>query len=69
MWIKILIFLDLFIIIASLFSGAVFLVKEKGQNKKMVNALTVRVIASVIMVILIAVGIQTGALTPHGVGN
>lgn len=68
MIIKILMFLDLLVIIISLFSGMFFLVKDEGKTKKTVNALTVRVIASVVMVILIAIGIYTGQLQPHGLG-
>jgi hypothetical protein len=40
---------------------------DKGQSKKMVNALTVRVALSVLLFILLFVAWYTGQITPHGV--
>ena len=67
MIIKILIAICFLVIFVSLFRGLVFLVKEDQQSKKLVNALTVRVSAAVILVILVIIGITTGDLQPHGI--
>ncbi|RMH47822.1 MAG: twin transmembrane helix small protein [Gammaproteobacteria bacterium] len=67
MFIKLLMFLTFMVIIASLFRGLFTLVKDQGRSKRTVNALTVRVVASAIFIILIVIGIKTGALKPHGV--
>ena len=47
MLIKILIVVVLVAIILSLFSGLFHLVKEEGRSRRMVNALTVRIVLSV----------------------
>ena len=47
--IKILIVLVLAAIVASLGSGLFHLVRDEGQSKRMVNALTVRVALSVLL--------------------
>jgi branched-subunit amino acid transport protein AzlD len=67
MIIKVLIAICLLVIIVSLFRGLVFLVKEDQKSKKLVNALTVRVSAAVILILLIIIGIKTGELQPHGI--
>ncbi len=67
MLIKILIFITLLVVLVSLFRGLFFLVKDQGKSKRTVNALTIRVIAAAVLIILIVIGIQTGALQPHGI--
>ncbi|HEX5637061.1 MAG: twin transmembrane helix small protein [Gammaproteobacteria bacterium] len=67
MLIKSLIVLVLIAILASLFSGMFFLVKDNGQSKRTVKALTVRIVLSVILFILIMVAFATGQIQPHGV--
>lgn len=67
MLIKILIFITLIVMLASLFRGLIFLVKDQGKSKRTVNALTVRVVAAAVMIILIIIGIKTGAIQPHGI--
>jgi hypothetical protein len=65
--IKILIVLTLAAIVASLFSGLFHLVKDEGQSKRMVNALTVRVALSVLLFVLLFVAWRTGLIEPHHV--
>jgi hypothetical protein len=65
MLIKILIVAVLVAIVASLGSGLFHLVKEEDQSKKMVNALTVRIVLSVALFILLFVAWQQGLITPH----
>lgn len=67
MLIKLLMLVTFLVIIVSLFRGLFTLVKDQGRSKRTVNALTVRVIASAIFIALIAIGIKTGALKPHGI--
>jgi hypothetical protein len=65
--IKILIIVALIAIIASLASGMVFLVKDKGQSERTAKALTVRIGLSVLLFGLLMLGIFTGHIKPHGI--
>ena len=67
MLIKILIVAVLFAIVLSLGSGLFHLVRDDGQSKKMVNALTVRIALSVALFILLFIAWQQGLITPHHV--
>jgi hypothetical protein len=67
MLIKILLLISFLVIVGSLFRGLFTLVKDQGESKRTVNALTVRVIASAIFIALLAWGIHSGVLKPHGV--
>ena len=66
MYTKIIVVLFLFFIIASLFSGLYYLVKDKGTSERTVRALTVRISLSVLLFILLIIGYATGLLQPHG---
>ena len=63
--IKFLIVMTLAAIVASLATGLFHLVKDEGQSKRMVNALTVRIALSV----LLFVAWKGGMIQPHGVGR
>ena len=63
---KIIIVSLLFIVIFSLASAMIHLVKGKGQSDKMVKALTWRIGLSVFIFILLLIGQATGLITPHG---
>jgi hypothetical protein len=65
--IKMLIVVALIAIIASLASGMVFLVKDKGQSERTARALTVRISLSVLLFGLLMLGIFTGHIKPHGI--
>lgn len=67
--IKVLIVLTLAAIVASLFSGLFHLVKDEGQSKRMVNALTLRIALSVLLFILLFVAWRGGVIEPHHLGN
>jgi succinate dehydrogenase/fumarate reductase cytochrome b subunit len=67
--IKILIVIVLIAIILSLGSGLFHLVNDKGDSKKMVRALTVRVALSVALFILLFIAWQQGIIEPHGPGR
>jgi hypothetical protein len=65
--IKPLILLVLVAIVASLGSGLFHLVKDEGQSKRMVNALTVRVVLSVLLFLMLFVAWRAGLIEPHHV--
>ncbi|MFN3578871.1 MAG: twin transmembrane helix small protein [Pseudomonas sp.] len=60
MWLKLAILVLLLAIIASLFSGLVFLVKDTNNSGRVVNALTVRIALTVAVVLLISYGFWSG---------
>lgn len=65
--IKILILGVLVAIVASLGSALFHLSSGKGDSKKMVRALTVRIVLSVVLFLLLFVAWYFGLITPHGV--
>ncbi len=67
--IKLLIVACLIAIVVSLGSGLFHLVNDKGDSKKMVRALTVRVALSVALFILLFIAWSQGLIQPHGVGR
>jgi hypothetical protein len=67
--IKILIVLCLIGIVISLGSGLFHLVNDKGNSRKMVGALTVRIVLSVVLFILLFIGWSQGLIQPHSVGR
>ncbi|RMH89021.1 twin transmembrane helix small protein [Lysobacter pythonis] len=50
---------------ASLF----YMVSDKGQSKRTVNALTKRIALSVALILILALSIKMGWIVPHGVGR
>ena len=69
MLIKTLIFFAFALMISTLFRGLFFLGKDGDNKKGLINALTLRVVSAVILVILIIIGIKTGTLQPHGLNS
>ena len=67
--IKILIVLCLLAIIASLGTGLFHLVSDKGNSKRMANALTVRIALSVALFILLFIAWKQGLIQPHGIAK
>lgn len=57
-----------FIILAALFSGLFFLVRDQGRSTRTVKALTWRIGLSVALFLLLLVGYYFGLVTPHGIG-
>jgi hypothetical protein len=64
--IKLLIVLCLIGIVISLGSGLFHLVSDRGQSRKMVTSLTVRVGLSVALFILLFIAWSQGLIQPHG---
>ncbi len=64
---KLLILFVLLLIALSLSSGMLFLVRDKGKSNRTVQALTIRIILSIILFILLFVGFKYDLIRPHGV--
>lgn len=67
--IKLLVLAALIGIVFSLASGMYHLMTDKGDSKKMVKALTVRVALSVGLFILLLIAWSQGFIQPHGLGR
>lgn len=63
--IRITILLTLFVIVASLGSGLFYLIRDRGESRRTLNALTVRITLSIILFVLILVGFLTGTIAPN----
>ena len=64
---KIAIVLLLAIILISLASGLIFLVRDKGKSDRTVKSLTLRIVLSIALFILLFIGFATGLIKPHGI--
>ncbi|GAB3729846.1 twin transmembrane helix small protein [Luteimonas pelagia] len=51
----------------NLFAGLYYMLADKGDSKRTVNALTRRIVLSVALILLVGAGIATGYIEPHGV--
>ncbi|HPA01449.1 MAG TPA: twin transmembrane helix small protein [Chiayiivirga sp.] len=69
MWPKVIIVAFLVLILYNLGAGLYYMIRDKGQTNRTVNALTWRVGLSVALVIFLILGIWTGLISPHGVGG
>ena len=56
------------LILASLFSGLFFLIRDQGKSKRTVKALTWRVGLSLALFLLLLAGYYFGLIKPHGIG-
>ncbi len=54
-------------IVVSLGSGLFALVNDKGESKRLVNSLTVRISLSVLLFVLLIIAFMTGLIQPHGI--
>ncbi|MGA7802369.1 MAG: twin transmembrane helix small protein [Gammaproteobacteria bacterium] len=57
----------LLVIVGSLGSGLLFLIKDKGHSERTARALTVRIALSLLLFALLILGYATGYIHPHGV--
>jgi hypothetical protein len=62
MWLKIIIVLLFIALVASLFSGYIFLLKDKGTTKRTWNSLSVRLALAALMMGVLIYGVYTGQL-------
>lgn len=60
---KVVIFLLLLAMIASLTSGAVFFFKDQGQSRRTLYALGIRVTLAILLLITVSWGLYSGQLT------
>ena len=56
-------------ILYNLGAGLYYMLVDKGTTKRTVNALTRRIALSVALILLVAAGIYTGVIQPHGIGR
>lgn len=59
----------LILILWNLGAGLYYMLIDKGRTNRTVNALTKRIALSVVLVLLVALAIYMGWITPHGVGR
>ncbi|AVO28746.1 twin transmembrane helix small protein [Stenotrophomonas maltophilia] len=59
----------LIVIVWNLGAGLYYLLVDRGQTKRTVNALTRRIGVSVALIVLVIVSIYMGWIKPHGVGG
>jgi len=62
MWIKVIIVLLFIALVASLFSGYIFLLKDKGTTYRTWHSLSVRLILAVLLMGFLIYGVYTGQL-------
>jgi apolipoprotein N-acyltransferase len=65
--IQLLIVACLIAIVVSLGSGLFHLVSDKGESKRMVRALTIRIALSVALFVLLFIAWKQGLIEPHGI--
>jgi Protein of unknown function (DUF2909) len=63
---KIILVVLLAAIVASLFSGLFFLMKDESRQRRTLTALKVRVGLSIVLLIFLALAFSQGWLRPHG---
>ena len=59
----------LVVIVWNLGAGLYYMLVDKGTTKRTVNALTKRIALSVALILLVALSIYMGWITPHGIGR
>ncbi len=64
---KILIIIVMLIIMASLGSGLLFLIRDKGDSKRAVKALTWRIVLSLSLFLFLFLAFKFQWITPHAV--
>jgi len=56
-------------ILWNLGAGLYYMMVDKGESKRTVNALTRRIGLSVVLILLLILAIWMGWITPHGIGS
>jgi len=59
----------LILILWNLGAGLYYMMVDKGESKRTVNALTRRIALSVALILIVILAIYMGWITPHGVGR
>lgn len=60
---KALIIILMLAVMASLFSGLFFLIKDGGKTNRVVNSLAVRVTLSILLLVIISIALWQGSLS------
>lgn len=68
MWTRIILTAFLAVILYNLGSALYYLMRDKGQSDRTLNALTRRIMVSVALFVMMLVGFATGIIEPHGIG-
>ncbi|MBB5209113.1 twin transmembrane helix small protein [Chiayiivirga flava] len=66
---KLIIVAFLVLILYNLGAGLYYMITDKGQTNRTVNALTKRIALSVVLILLVVLGIWTGVIQPHDLGR
>lgn len=69
MWQTLIIVAFVILILFHLGAGLYYMLVDKGTTKRTVNSLTWRVGLSVALIVLVIIGIATGAIRPHGLNG
>lgn len=64
---KIIIIFAMIIIAGSLASGLIFLIRDSGNTKRTVKALTLRIGISLSLFIFLFIAFKLGLIKPHGI--
>ena len=64
---KLIIFILLALILISLGSGLLFLVRDQGKTQRVISSLTVRIVLSISLFIMLLIGYATGLIKPHDI--
>ena len=59
----------LILIVWNLGAGLYYMLVDKGQTKRTVNALTRRIGLSIALILLVVLAIAMGWIEPHGIGR
>ena len=59
----------LILIVWNLGAGLYYMLVDKGETKRTVNALTKRIALSVALILLVILAIWMGWIKPHGIGG
>ena len=61
-----LVILLLLSVLVSLFSGLVFLVRDKGRSERTLKSLALRIAISLALFLILFIGLASGLIRPHG---
>lgn len=56
-------------IVWNLGAGLFYMMTDKGESRRTVNALTRRIVISVALILILVLSIKMGWIVPHGVGR
>lgn len=59
----------LVVILYNLGAGLYYMMTDRGQTDRTLNALKRRIGLSVLLILLVILGIATGVIQPHGIGK